>query len=62
MRFRIVNRLSGVDLGAYGADSKAGALESMARDAGYRSYSALVASIGGATADELLITADQETP
>ena len=37
-RYNISNTLSGVNLGAYEADSEAAALDAMARDAGYADY------------------------
>jgi hypothetical protein len=37
-RYSIENTVSGQSLGIYDADSEHGALEAMARDAGYNSY------------------------
>jgi hypothetical protein len=36
--YRITNTRSGLDLGIYHADTPDGALEALARDAGYRTY------------------------
>ena len=36
--YRIINRISGLELGCYIATSEQGALDAMARDAGYASH------------------------
>jgi len=38
MKWKIVNRVSGVDLGTYEGPTQGDALDAMARDAGYRDY------------------------
>lgn len=55
--FQIFSTATGADLGTYEADSKAAALEVMARDAGYRSYSAMLADIGGSAEDVEVVEA-----
>jgi len=39
-RFRIVNTISGQDLGDYGGENAEEALDTMARDAGFRNHAA----------------------
>lgn len=53
-KFQISNRLSGLRLGTYEAEDESGALEAMARQAGYASY-ADACAVAPATADELLV-------
>ena len=38
MKFRIHNKITGMDFGDYEADSEADALDAMAKDAGYADY------------------------
>jgi hypothetical protein len=53
--FQIVNRSSGLNLGNFDADSKQGALEALAREAGYDSY-AEMQEVAPAGEDELRVT------
>ena len=46
-RYNISNTLSGIFLGTYEADSEAGALDAMARDAGYAEANAVAPSAPG---------------
>lgn len=53
--FNISNKCSGVDMGNYEAADKAGALDAMARDAGYKDYNDSCEQFGDHTAD-LVVT------
>ena len=53
--FTITNRQSGVELGTYEAEDKAGALDAMAREAGYADYEA-AQDVADADEDELIVT------
>ena len=44
-KFKIANSFSGADLGDYDADTAGGALDAMARDAGYQDYDSLCADV-----------------
>lgn len=54
MKFIIGNKLSGVNLGTYEAETQAEALDAMARDAGYANYADIGPAISGG--DDLVIT------
>lgn len=45
MGYLIVNTISGVSLGVYHGDNERGALDSLARDAGYDDYEALCRAV-----------------
>lgn len=54
-KYRIESTRSGQDLGTYSAESEAGALDAMARDAGYGDH-ADACRESGDTGDHLLVT------
>jgi hypothetical protein len=53
--YSISNRVSGLNLGTYTADTREGALDAMARDAGYESHADALATTGE-DASELEVT------
>lgn len=58
--YSICNKVSGADLGFYEGDTEAEALDAYARDAGYSSFDAACAEVGGK--DEIVIKEIAATP
>jgi len=54
-QYRIENRTSGVDLGAYEGETEQEALDAMARDAGYQNYEEAQAT-APADDDDIVVT------
>lgn len=58
--FNICNKVSAADLGNYEGDTEAEALDAFARDAGYASFDAACAEVGGK--DDIVIKQIAATP